>query len=476
MHLIPTVLCGGAGSRLWPVSRELHPKPFIRLADGQSLLHKAFLRGATLPGAREVLTVTNRELFFKTQDEYREVNAAGLPTSYILEPFGRNTAAAVACAALRVAESHGQDAVLLVLPADHLILDQAAFAAAVARAGELAAQGRLVTFGIQPESPETGYGYIEARDTDVIRFVEKPSLEKAREYVESGRYLWNSGMFCFAAGTAVEEMDAHCPELMAAVRACLARSRTAKGDRTAQVELDPDTFSRVPDISIDYALMEKSKRVSVVPCSIGWSDIGSWSAIGELAPADERRNRIEAETYLHDVSDCYIRGAGRLVAAVGVDNLVIVDTPDAVLVASKARAQDVKHVYAKLKAQGHEAHKLHRTVHRPWGTYTVLEEGPGFKIKRIEVKPGARLSLQSHKQRSEHWIVVRGTARVTNGEREFDVKTNESTFIPSGNKHRLENATRDELAIIEVQSGPYLGEDDIVRYDDQYGRAPAPSR
>lgn len=473
MRLIPTVLCGGAGSRLWPVSRELHPKPFIRLADGESLLHKAFLRGAVLPGAAEVLTVTNRELFFKTQDEYREVNAAGIPTAYILEPFGRNTAAAVASAALRVAQAHGDDAILLVLPADHLILDQPAFAQAVAQAAALASEGRLVTFGIRPEAPETGYGYIESRGNEVLRFVEKPSLEKAREYVESGRYLWNSGMFCFAAGTVVSEMQAHCPELLAAVRDCMGRSRLATGNGVAQVELDVESFAKVPDISIDYALMEKSRRVSVVPCAIGWSDIGSWSAIGELAAADEHRNRIEAETVLHDVSDCYIRGEGRMVAAVGVDNLVIIDTPDAVLVASKARAQDVKHVYARLKAQGHEAHKLHRTVHRPWGTYTVLEEGPGFKIKRIEVKPGARLSLQSHKQRSEHWIVVRGTARVTNGEREFDVQTNESTFIPSGNRHRLENATREALAIIEVQSGPYLGEDDIVRYDDQYGRVKA---
>lgn len=473
MRLIPTVLCGGAGSRLWPVSRELHPKPFIRLADGQSLLHKAFLRGAVLPGATEVLTVTNRELFFKTQDEYREVNAANIPTAYILEPFGRNTAAAVAAAALRVAQSHGDDAILLVLPADHLILDQPAFAQAVEQAAALAAQGRLVTFGIRPEAPETGYGYIESRGNEVLRFVEKPSLERAREYVESGRYLWNSGMFCFAAGAVVSEMQAHCPELLAAVRECMGRSRLAAGSGVAQLELDADSFAKVPDISVDYALMEKSRHVSVVPCAIGWSDIGSWSAIGELAPADANRNRIEAETVLHDVSDCYIRGEGRMVAAVGVDNLVIIDTPDAVLVASKARAQDVKHVYARLKAQGHEAHKLHRTVHRPWGTYTVLEEGPGFKIKRIEVKPGARLSLQSHKQRSEHWIVVRGTARVTNGEREFDVQTNESTFIPAGNRHRLENATRDALAIIEVQSGPYLGEDDIVRYDDQYGRVAA---
>jgi mannose-1-phosphate guanylyltransferase / mannose-6-phosphate isomerase len=477
MRLIPTILCGGAGSRLWPVSRELHPKPFIRLADGQSLLQKAFLRGATLPGAAEVLTITNRELFFQTQDEYRAVNAAGLPTSYVLEPFGRGTAAAVASAALEACALHGRDAILLVLPADHLITDQPAFAQAVARAMELAAQGRLVTFGIQPEAPETGYGYIEARGNDVVRFVEKPSLDKAREYVESGRFLWNSGMFCFSAGTVVDEMRAHCPDIVDEVARCIERSRAARGEGFTQVELDPESFSTVRDDSIDYALMEKSKRVAVVPCSIGWSDIGSWSAIGELAQADGRANRLEGKVILHDVSGCYIRSADRVVGAVGVENLVIIDTPDALLVANKSRAQDVKHIYAQLKAEGHDAHKLHRTVHRPWGTYTVLEEGPGFKIKRICVKPGASLSLQMHHHRSEHWIVVSGTATVVNGERELTIETNQSTYIPAGNRHRLANRTTAELAIIEVQSGGYLGEDDIVRFDDVYGRAaPAVAR
>jgi mannose-1-phosphate guanylyltransferase/mannose-6-phosphate isomerase len=475
MQLIPTILCGGAGSRLWPVSRELHPKPFIRLADGQSLLHKAFLRGATLPGAGEVLTITNRELFFKTADEFGEVNTQRLPTSFVLEPFGRGTAAAVASAALQVAATHGDEAILLILPADHLIVDQAAFAAAVAQAAVLAAQGRLVTFGIEPESPETGYGYIEARGNEVLRFVEKPSLEKAREYVASGRFLWNSGMFCFAAGTVVEEMRKHCPEIVAKVRECLAQSRRTAGEGVAQVALDAATFAAVPDDSIDYALMEKSDAVAVVPCSIGWSDIGSWSAIGELAQEDGQSNRIEGKVVTHNVTGCYIRSAGRVVGAVGLENLVIVDTPDALLVASKAHAQDVRHIYAQLKAEGHEAHKLHRTVHRPWGTYTVLEEGPGFKIKRIEVKPGASLSLQLHRHRSEHWIVVEGTASVVNGERELSIATNESTFIPAGNKHRLENRTRAPLVMIEVQSGPYLGEDDIVRFDDQYGRVPAVS-
>lgn len=470
MSLIPTILCGGAGSRLWPVSRELHPKPFIRLADGQSLLHKAFLRGAAMPGVKEILTVTNRELYFKTRDEYQEVNDQGMPTSFVLEPFGRNTAPAVAAAGLQVMRSHGPDAVLLVLPADHLIADQPAFARAVAEAVELARAGRLVTFGIRPERAETGYGYIRARGNEVLEFVEKPTAERAAAFVASGEYLWNSGMFCFRAGTLLDEMQLHSPEMLAAVRACMPAEGATGG---AMLELDPAAFAGVPDISVDYALMEKSRRVAVVSCAIGWSDVGSWSAIGELAAIDANGNRVEGETLLHESSGCYVKGSGRLVAAVGLKDVLIIDTADALLVAAKDSAQDVRHVFNQLKARGHEAHKLHRTVHRPWGTYTVLEEGPGFKIKRIEVKPGASLSLQMHHHRSEHWIVVSGTATVVNGEREFSVKTNESTFIPAGNRHRLANATNADLAIIEVQSGPYLGEDDIVRFEDNYGRVPA---
>jgi mannose-1-phosphate guanylyltransferase len=277
-------------------------------------------------------------------------------------------------------------------------------------------------------------------------------------------------MFCFAAGAVIAEMQAHCPAILEGARRCIEASRTAKGNGFSQLELDPETFRNVPDNSIDYALMEKSQRVAVVPCSIGWSDIGSWSAIGDLIQADGNANRFEGKVVTHDVSGCYIRSAERIVGAVGIHDLVIIDTPDALLVASKANAQDVRHIYAQLKAEGHEAHKLHRTVHRPWGTYTVLEEGPGFKIKRIEVKPGASLSLQMHHHRSEHWIVVNGSARVVNGERELTVEMNESTYIPAGNRHRLENATRAPLVMIEVQSGSYLGEDDIVRFDDKYGR------
>ena len=472
MSLIPTILCGGAGSRLWPVSRERHPKPFIRLADGQSLLQKAFLRGAALADVQEVLTVTNRELYFKTEDEFNEVNKDKLATSFILEPFGRNTAAAIAAAALHVAATHGDDALMLVLAADHLIVDQQAFAAAVDAACVLARKGKLVTFGIRPDAPETGYGYLETDGNTVVRFIEKPSLDKAREYLESGRFLWNSGMFCFSAAAMLRAMEAHCPDILTATKACMQRSRVAEGKRFTQLELQADSFADVREESIDYAVMEKSSDVAVVPCDIGWSDIGSWTAIGNLTAADAEGNRIEGEVLLHDVSNCYIQSRDRLVGAVGVDNLVIIDTPDALLVADRSRAQDVKHIYAKLKASGHEAHQLHRTVHRPWGTYTVLEDGPRFKIKRIEVKPGASLSLQMHHHRSEHWIVVSGMAKVVNGDQELFVNTNESTFIPAAHKHRLENPGVLDLVMIEVQSGEYLGEDDIVRFEDVYGRVP----
>ena len=452
------------------MSRALHPKPFIVLADGQSLLQKAFLRGALLPDVSEILTITNRALRFKTDDAFQAVGQTGITTSYILEPFGRNTAAAIAAAALQVAATHGPDTLILALAADHLIADQAAFAAAVKHATRLAQAGKLVTFGITPVGPETGYGYIEAEGERVIQFVEKPSLEKAQAYVDSGQYLWNSGMFCFAAGTMLTQMAMHCPDVLAATEACLTHSRQLAGKGFAQLELDPTTFAQVPDISIDYAVMERADCVAVVPCSMGWQDIGSWQALGDLTAPDAQGNRIRGEAVLHEVSDCFIQSDTRMVGAVGVHNLIIVDTPDAILVADKSRAQEVKHLYAALKKQDHDAHKLHRTVYRPWGTYTILEEGPRFKIKRIVVKPGASLSLQMHHHRSEHWIVVSGMAQVLNGERTFFVSTNESTYIPAGHKHRLDNPGVVDLVMIEVQSGEYLGEDDIVRFEDVYGR------
>lgn len=468
--LIPVILCGGAGSRLWPVSRELHPKPFMRLADGQSLLQKAFIRGAELADVQEILTVSNRELFFKVEDEFLGVNQAGVATAHVIEPFGRNTAAAVAAAALQVQRSHGDDAIMLVLAADHLIQNRAAFAAAVAEARGLAQQGKLVTFGITPQTPETGYGYIEADGREVRRFVEKPNLEKAREYLASGRHYWNSGMFCFSAGAILREMAEHCPDILDATRACVEHSRTVSGEGVVRLELDAGSFSQVREDSIDFAVMEKTRAIAVVPCDIGWSDIGSWNAVGDLEAPDDRGNRVQGAALLHDTSDCYIQSSGRLVGAVGVRDLIIIDTPDAVLVANRHRSQDVKQIYAQLKAQGHEAHKLHRTVHRPWGTYTVLEEGEGFKVKRIEVKPGASLSLQMHHHRSEHWTVVSGVATVVNGDSTTTLAANQSTYIPAGNKHRLTNPGVVDVVMIEVQTGGYLGEDDIVRFEDVYGR------
>lgn len=468
--LIPVILCGGAGTRLWPVSRELHPKPFMRLADGESLLQKAFIRAADQADVAEIMVVTNRELYFKTEDDLQAVNRNHLPVSYILEPFGRNTAPAIASAALQIAQRHGEDATLLVLAADHLISKADEFAQAVNQAVALAGKGMLVTFGIQPDAPETGFGYIEADGHKVVRFVEKPSLEKATEYLASGRFLWNSGMFCFRAGDIIAELNQHAVKLLDATRETLEQSKNTAGKGFVHIELNAERFKAVPDISIDYAVMEPSSRVGVVACDIGWSDIGSWNAMSELTAADAQGNRIDGEALLHDVNNCYIKSDERIVGAVGVNDLIIIDTPDALLVAGKDRVQDVKNIVGQLKQAGHEAYKIHRTAHRPWGTYTVLEEGNRFKIKRIVVKPGASLSMQMHHHRSEHWIVVCGMAKVVNGDREIFVNTNESTFIPAGHKHRLENPGVLDLVMIEVQSGDYLGEDDIVRFEDKYGR------
>jgi mannose-1-phosphate guanylyltransferase / mannose-6-phosphate isomerase len=473
MKFIPIILCGGVGSRLWPVSREQHPKPLIKLADGTSLLQKAFQRAAMLHDVVEVMTVTNRELLFQVQDEYRAVNTRQLPISLLLEPMGRNTAPAIALAVLDVVKRHGDDAMLLMLAADHLIQDEPAFARAVNDATALAATGKLVTFGIEPTAPETGYGYIEADGNTVRRFVEKPALEKAKEYVASGKFFWNAGIFCFTAKTMLDALAVHAPDVLASARTTLAVSVITEGKSVTHTELNAEAFANAPDISLDYAVMERAANVAVVPCNIGWSDIGSWNALGDLAKADENGNRIEGTATLHRTQNSYVRSADRMIGVVGMKDVLIVDTPDALLVAHRDHAQEVKHIYASLKASGHDTHKLHRTVHRPWGTYTVLEDAVGHKIKRIVVKPGASLSLQMHHHRSEHWIVVGGTAKVVNGDKELLLKQNESTYIPAGHKHRLENPGVIDLILIEVQSGDYLGEDDIVRFSDNYGRVPA---
>ncbi|WP_339532893.1 mannose-1-phosphate guanylyltransferase/mannose-6-phosphate isomerase [Pseudomonas mucidolens] len=476
--LIPCIISGGSGTRLWPVSRQNMPKPFMRMRDDQSLLQKTFLRASRLPGVERVLTVTNRDLLFRTLDDYRGVNPTPLALDLLLEPFGRNTAAAIAVAALHVQEHVGGDAQLLVLPADHLILDQSAFAEAVAQARELAGAGYLVTFGIQPDRPETGFGYIEQgaalnQGFRVKRFVEKPDLATAQGYLEGGAHLWNAGMFCFKASTLLEQLSTHAPTVLEAAVAALEHSQTLQNANCRQRELNADGFGSAPDISIDVALMEKSAQVTVVPCDIGWSDIGSWDALRQLTPSDDLGNQVNGEAILHDVHNCYIDSPKRVLGAVGVSNLIIVDTPDAILIADANRSQDVRHIVAELKRQNHPAFSLHRTVTRPWGAYTVLEESTRFKIKRIVVKPNASLSLQMHHHRSEHWVVVSGAALITNGDREILLNMNESTYIPAGHKHRLTNPGIIDLVMIEVQSGEYLGEDDIVRFDDIYGRGPA---
>lgn len=478
LKLNPVILSGGVGSRLWPVSREAHPKPFMQLPDGQSLLQKTFIRASNLAGCEEITTVTNRELYFKSGDEYRSVNPQQKKIKFILEPFGRNTAAAIAAAALEISRTQGPETLILALAADHLISDIEAFNQAVEQAKQLANQGCLVTFGIKPAYPETGFGYIEADMSrkllsncyQVQRFVEKPDLTTAQKYVASGQFYWNSGMFCFRADKVLDELKAHVPQLMVCIDEVLKSASRMNNAAEEIIELTPELFSKVPDISFDYAVMERSENVATVTCDIGWSDIGSWNAISELSVQDESGNRVNGQALLLDVKNSYIQSPDRLAALIGVENLIVVDTPDALLITSRDRAQDVKQIVGQLKKNGHEAHQLHRTVHRPWGTYTVLQEADNFKIKCIEVKPGEKLSLQMHQYRSEHWIVVSGTAHVVNGDKEFFVHTNESTYISAGNKHRLENLGTQPLVMIEVQSGSYLGEDDIVRFDDHYGR------
>jgi mannose-1-phosphate guanylyltransferase/mannose-6-phosphate isomerase len=469
--LIPLILSGGSGTRLWPVSREAYPKPFIKLPDGRSLLQKTLERLQPLGEIAETITVTNREHFFATRDEYRRAELA-CPHFFVLEPCARNTAPAVAVGALAAVARHGPEVTLLVLPADHLVPDAQAFARSVQAAVAMAERGQLVTFGIPPTYPETGFGYIERGDPiegggfSVARFTEKPSLDDARSMIESGRYYWNSGMFCFRAGAFLDELALHAPEVLAGARQCW-EAIAAQEDHA---HLSQEIFERIPDISIDYAVMEKSARVAVVPAAFAWSDIGSWKAVSELTAPDGQGNRAQGPAMFEGSRNCYVQSDSRIIAAVGVDGLVIVDTPDALLVAHRDRVQDVKKVAQQLKLARHETYLLHKTVVRPWGTYTVLEEGPGFKIKRIVVKPRASLSLQMHYHRSEHWVVVSGTAKVVNGEQELLVRTNESTFIPAGHKHRLENPGKVDLVMIEVQSGNYLGEDDIVRFEDRYGR------
>ncbi len=475
--LIAVILSGGAGTRLWPVSREASPKPFMRIGNGPTLLQRAATR-ARRAGADELYVVTNAEYRFRTLDDLAQIPATQKPerTTLLLEPMGRNTAPAIAVAALQAQRAHGDDAVLLVLAADHLIQDEARFAERVALAQSIACDGTMALFGIRPTLPETGFGYIEAQDAEghgdalrVNRFVEKPNATRAAEFLAAGNYYWNSGMFAFSVRTILDELRTHAPEVLAAAQAALPQSSSPT------LELDASAFSQAPSISIDYAVMEKSQRIALVPSDFGWSDMGSWKAVADEFERDATGNSVSGEVILTGCTHTHVQSEDRLVAAVGLTNVVIVDTPDALLVCNREATQQVKDVVAELQKRGHDAHKLHRTVMRPWGTYTTLHEGPRFKIKRIEVKPGGRLSSQMHHHRSEHWVVVSGTARMTIAEETFLTSPNESRYVPVGATHRLENPGKVALVMIEVQCGDYVGEDDIVRFDDMYGRATPPT-
>jgi len=469
--LLPVILSGGAGARLWPVSREALPKPFIKLPDGETLLVKTMRRALGLADGNGILVVTNREYYFLTRGEYEPLGKTPPALDFLLEPVSRNTAPAICAAALHAAREHGDRTVLLVLPADHLIRDEEAFRDAVAEARKLAAEGWLVTFGIRPNRPETGFGYIEAGEAlstgafNVKRFVEKPDLAAAKAYLAEGRYTWNSGMFCASAVSIIEAMRTHSPEVLCAVEATLAATDYDKVPRI----LAEGPFAKAPDVSFDYAVMEKAGKRAVVPANFDWNDIGSWSALAELTDADAQGNRVSGEAVLIDAKGCFVQ-SDRMVAAVGVEDLLIIDTPDALLVSRRERAQDVKTVVQRLKLVSHDSVRHHRTVHRPWGTYTVLEEGERFKIKRIVVRPGASLSLQMHHHRSEHWVVVSGMAKVQRDKEEIFVRPDESTYIRAGMAHRLSNPGAIDCVMIEVQAGDYVGEDDIVRIEDKYGR------
>lgn len=477
--IYPFILSSGAGTRLWPVSRKAFPKPFMPLTDGETLFDKTVVRLASLHDAGAVTVITNESLRFLTADA---LHRTGVQHSrLLLEPSSKNTAAAIALAALDLKSRVGADALMLVLPADHLIENTVVFAERVHAASQVASQDWLVTFGIAPHAPETGFGYIEQGEENIVagiqdafrvkQFVEKPDVSTAREYLKTGRYFWNAGMFCFKVDVILAEFERYAPDLLAACQKAVTQAAQTSLAGIDMVEFSPDDFEDMADISIDYAIMERSDRVAVVTADMGWSDIGSWTAFADASPADAQGNVQVGEVISINAHNNLVRSPHRLTATVGIRDLIIVDTPDALLVAHKDHAQDVRAVVADLKRRGHESHLLHQTVHRPWGTYTVLEQGERFKIKRIEVKPGATLSLQMHHHRSEHWIVVNGMARVTNGDKVFLLNTNESTFIPAGHMHRLENPGVINLVMIEVQSGDYLGEDDIVRAQDNYGRS-----
>ncbi|TDO95999.1 mannose-1-phosphate guanylyltransferase/mannose-6-phosphate isomerase [Marinomonas balearica] len=462
MKIIPVILSGGVGSRLWPLSREHFPKQCLNLThDHLSLLQQTAQRTQHLD-VSEPVVVCNEDHRFLIAQQLQELGIKD--ARIVLEPIGRNTAPAITLAALEV---NSDDTMLLVLPADHVINDTNAFEEAILQATSLAKENKLVTFGIQPTRPETGYGYIKAgQNFDVERFVEKPDSDKATEYLASGDYLWNSGMFLFKARTFLTELKTHREDIYQAV----SKAYEKRSQDLDFVRVDTTIFSECPEESIDYAVMELTKKAKVVPYSGDWSDIGAWDALYDFSEKDSDQNVLIGDVMAEDTNNTLINARSRLVAAVGVSNLAIIETADAVLVIDKNNAQHVKKIVKRIQKEGRKEHAFHTTVHRPWGTYQTVDSGNRHQVKRIMVKPGEKLSVQMHHHRAEHWVVVSGTAKVQNGDKEILLTENESTYIPIGEIHALENPGKIPLELIEVQSGSYLGEDDIVRFNDRYGR------
>jgi len=451
------ILCGGSGTRLWPISRTLMPKQFVKLFNDKSLFQLTVDRNSKVCDSQFI--VSNTEQYFLALDQLEELSKVN--NKYLLEPIGRNTAPAIALACMAL----DKDEIVLVTPSDHLIKDEIEYKKVLVKAQELASEDNLVTFGITPDFAETGFGYIEANDLDVKAFHEKPDLQTATKYLEYGNYYWNSGMFCFKAGVFLDELKKYSPEVYETSLKALENSSSDE-----MIRIKHDDMLNIPEDSIDYAVMEKSKKVKVVPSNINWSDVGSFDALFEELPKDENGNTLNDKHISIDSKNNLIYGQDKYIATIDVEDLIVVDTGDALLVSKKGSSQKVKKVVSKLKDMNTELHNIHLTGYRPWGTYTVLQDSPGYKIKRIEVKPGTRLSLQKHYHRNEHWIVVRGTATVTIGNTKKYVRPNESTYIKMGEIHRLENQGKIPVILIEAQVGEYTGEDDIVRIEDDYKR------